>query len=79
MEDLRPLDEKLDEILTQESFTAESQKFTLGFRLILGSEGSVTALPPDGHEKHTMTDEQIIEAVRHMVEGAEVNIVGSKD
>ena len=66
------LDERLDDRLSPSNSN-------LGFRLILGSEGSVTALPPDGHEKHNMTDEQIIEAVKHMVEGANVDIVNGKD
>ena len=78
MGDTRPLDERLDDRLADETLSTKSQKFTLGFRLILGFDGSVTALPPDGHEKHTMSDEEIIEAVKHMVEGAEVNIVNGR-
>jgi hypothetical protein len=74
VEDLRPLDEKLDERLSN-----DTEKSTLGFRLVLGSDGSVTAFPPEGHERHTMSDEHIIEAVKHMVEGAEVIIVAGKD
>lgn len=74
MEDQRSLDEKLDERLS-----TNTGKSTLGFRLILSSDGSVTAFPPEGHERHTMSDEHIIEAVKYMVEGAEVNIVAGKD
>lgn len=74
MENQRSLDEQLDERLSN-----DTEKSTLGFRLVLGSDGSVTAFPPEGHERHTMSDEHIIEAVKHMVEGAEVNIVAGKD